>query len=143
MYVCMYVCMYVSRSRARSGRFKFRSHRIAPRSGCKYYDGSDDDRYDDGSDDGDDDGDSDDDDDDGYDDGDVDDAPTIPILFLLSYRIQRGLLLRPNDLQNLPQKRPKSLPRLMVFTALVNTWALGAHMIVMVFTRVVNIWVNV
>ena len=71
MYVCMHVCMYVSRSRARSGRFKFRSHRIAPRSGCKYYDGSDDDRYDDDSDDG----------DDGYDDGDVDDVPTIPILF--------------------------------------------------------------
>ena len=95
MYVCMYVCMYVSRSRARSGRFKFRSHRIAPRSGCKYYDGSDDDRYDDDSDDGDDDGDSDD-DDDGYDDGDVDDVPTIPILFaaVVSDRVRGSQVLR-------------------------------------------------
>ena len=150
MYVCMYVCIETLRARFGSARFvsrfgsvrfKTRSHRIAPRSGCMHDD--DDDRYDDDSDDGDDDGDSDDDDDDGYDDGDVDDAPTIPILFLLSYRIQRGLLLRPNDLQNLPQKRPKSLPRLMVFTTLVNTWALAAPMIVMVFTTLVNTWVNV
>ena len=78
--ICIIILIFIPRSRARSGRFKFRSHRIAPRSGCKYYDGSDDDRYDDDSDDGDDDGDSDD-DDDGYDDGDVDDVPTIPILF--------------------------------------------------------------
>ena len=95
----------------RSELFKVRLGSHRSKVGCKYYDGSDDDRYDDDSDD----------DDDGYVDGDVDDVPTIPILFLLSYRIQRGLLLRPNDLQNLPQKRPKSLPRLMVFTTLVNT----------------------
>ena len=30
-----------------------------------------------------------------------------------------------------------------VFTTLVNTWALAAHMIVMVFTTLVNTWVNV
>ena len=95
MYVCMYVCIKLGslqgsarlgslqgrfKVRSRSGRFKTRSHRIAPRSGCKYDDGSDDDRYDGDSDDGDDDGDSDG-DDDGYDGGDVDDVPTIPFFF--------------------------------------------------------------
>ena len=81
MYVCMYVCIKTLRARFGSVRFKTRSHRIAPRSGCKYYDGSDDDRYGDDSDDGDDDGDSDD-DDDGYDDGDDDDdVPTTPFFF--------------------------------------------------------------
>ena len=82
----MYVCMYVSRSRARSGRFKFRSHRIAPRSGCKHDGGSDDDRYDDDSDD----------DDDGYVDDDVDDVPTIPILFaaVVSDRVRGSQVLR-------------------------------------------------
>ena len=70
MYVCICVCMYQGRVQVgslqgslASDRFKVRSHRIAPRSGCKH-------------DDDDDDGDSDDDDD--YDDG--DDVPP-PLLF--------------------------------------------------------------
>ena len=49
MYVCMYVCMY--QGRVGSVRFKVRSHRIAPRSGCKHDDGDDDDGVDDGDDD--------------------------------------------------------------------------------------------
>ena len=87
MYVCMYVCIKTLRARFGSARFasrfgsvrfasrfgsvrfKTRSHRIAPRSGCKHDD---------------DDCDSDD-DDDGYDDGDdggdVDDVPTTPFFF--------------------------------------------------------------
>ena len=80
--ICMYACMYVSRSlqgRVQVGslqgslasvRFKVRSHRIAPRSDCKYDDGNDDD-----SDDGDGDGDGDD------DDGDGDDVPPTPFFF--------------------------------------------------------------
>jgi len=88
------IVIVISRS-GRSGLFKVRLASNRSKVGCKYYDGSDDDRYDDDSDDGDDDGDSDD-DDDGYDDGDVDDVPTIPILFaaVVSDRVRGSQVLR-------------------------------------------------
>ena len=77
MCVCMYVCIKVGSVRFASKfvsfRFKVRSHRIAPRSGCKH-DGGDDD---DGGDGDDDDGDSDDDDGDGDDDN-GDDGDGVP-----------------------------------------------------------------
>ena len=80
--ICMYVCMYQGRSeqgRVKSFRFKVRSHRIAPRSGCKHDDGNDDDSDDD----------SDDDDyDGGDDDGDVDDVPPTTLLFCLYDRTE-------------------------------------------------------
>ena len=85
--IISYIISYSYIKSGRSGLFKVRLASNRSKVGCKYYDGSDDDRYDDDSDDGDDDGDSDD-DDDGYDDGGVDDVPTIPIIFLLSYRTE-------------------------------------------------------
>ena len=79
-YLCKYSYSYIKSGR--SGLFKVRLGSHRSKVGCKYYDGSDDDRYDD--------------DDDGYDDGDVDDVPTIPILFLLdrSDRVRGSQVLR-------------------------------------------------